>query len=80
MLKVSGKGRLSISRTQSTMEDLEALKNSVSDWIGFAAAIEQELGADGDGLSSLIDAFQASLQKPQWPAQLKNTPLYLQEQ
>jgi hypothetical protein len=78
LLSVSAKGRLKLSKAQSTMAELEALKNHVSAWIGFAAAIEQELGAEGDGLQNLIAAYEASLERPPWPARVQKIPVFLQ--
>jgi hypothetical protein len=80
LLSVSAKGRLKIARETSTMADMEKLKNHVSELIGFAAAIEKELGAEGDGLQSLIEAYESSLQKPTWPARLTKSPVFLQAQ
>lgn len=77
-LSVSAKGRLKMDKAVSTVADMTKLKNHSSDWIGFASAIELELGASGDGLVSLIEVYEASLEKPIWPAKVKKNPLFLQ--
>lgn len=78
LLSISAKGRLKLSKAVSTMAEMEHLKNYVSSWIGFAAAIEQELGAEGDELQNLIAAYEASLEKPPWPAKVQRIPVFLQ--
>jgi hypothetical protein len=80
LLAVSGKGILKLDKSHASMSELEELKKHVSNWIGYAAAIEQQMGASGDGLDALLSAYQASLEKPSWPETLKKNPVLLQEQ
>lgn len=80
LLSMSAKGSLKFAKNRSTMADLEALKNHVSDWIGFAAAIEKELGASGSALDNLLTSYGSSLQKPIWPAPHAKNAVLLQGQ
>ena len=79
LLAVSGKGALKIDRSRVTMSQLESVKLHAMNWVSYAAAIEQELGAKGDGLDALMQAYQSSLQRPTWPDAVKKSPVLLPE-
>lgn len=77
LLTITAKGQLKYDSKTLLMEDVEILKNHISNMIGYVAAIERELGATGKGLDDLIEAYQASLEKPEWPVPLIKNPLLM---
>ncbi|MFO1260375.1 MAG: hypothetical protein U1E68_04745 [Sphingomonadaceae bacterium] len=72
------KGRLKLEKTAVSITEMKEMHEHVSKLIGYAVAIEKELGAKGDGLESLLKAYKASLEKPTWPDKPKTLPQYLQ--
>lgn len=77
---LDGKGRVRYFNRTLSDDELEATVTSIHALIGYGAAIQQALGADGDGLVSLVKVYGASLEKPNWPPDVEKTPLYLQGQ
>lgn len=79
LIALRAKGRLKTERSAVSIAEMKEMHEHVSKLIGYATAIEQELGAQGDGLESLLKAYEASLEKPTWPDKPKTLPQYLQE-
>ncbi|TXC73840.1 hypothetical protein FSZ31_03695 [Sphingorhabdus soli] len=80
ILSVDGKGKARIFNPTFESKDLRVFITHLHSLIGYSAAIQKALGADGDGLGNMIKAYQASLIKPVWPPQLKRVPTNLQAQ
>lgn len=78
LLSVSAKGRLKVDRATFAAQEMEALRDSVSAWIGYAALLEKDLGADGDGLTALIEAYSGNSDRPTWPQKLAKAAVFLQ--
>lgn len=79
LLSLSAKGKLRYDEGTLSMADIEMVKNQMLSMIAYVSALEREMGATGDGLTALIEAYGASLQKPQWPERLKRNSVFLQE-
>lgn len=75
-----GKGRVRYFNQPLTEDDLDLANAGIHSLISYGAAIQKELGADGDGLHGLMQVYGSSLEKPNWPPQIEKTPLYLQGQ
>lgn len=80
LFTLDGKGRVRYFNRHLTITELDATIAAIHSLIGYAAAIQKELGATGDGLAALIESYKASLEKPSWPPNVEKTPLYLQGQ
>lgn len=79
ILSVKGDGKFKMFNPTVTAGDLGEFQSHVHNLIGYGIAIQKELGAEGDGLEAMIERYQASLQKPEWPQPLKKVPINLQE-
>lgn len=79
ILSVKGDGTFKMFNPTVTASDLLAFHRNTHKLIGYGAAIQKALGADGDGLEAMIERYQASLEKPEWPQPLKKVPINLQE-
>lgn len=77
-LAFDGKGQIRLFNPVVTTADLTKYIAAVQQLIGYGAAIQRELGADGDGLESMIRAYGARLEKPEWPPKVDKLPQYLQ--
>lgn len=79
MLSLSAKGKLKFEKALLTMADVEKNKNYLLAMIDYVTALEKEMGGEGTGLDALIEAYGASLNKPQWPPILTKNPILLQK-
>jgi hypothetical protein len=75
-----GKGRAKYFNRRLTIKELEAAISGVHKLNAYGSAIQKELGETGDGLEDLLQAYGASLEKPDWPPCVEKTPLYLHGQ
>lgn len=80
LFTLDGKGRVRYFSRHLTTAELDKTLAAIHALIGYAAAIQKELGATGDGLAALIESYKASLEMPSWPPSVEKTPLYLQGQ
>lgn len=80
LFSLNGKGRVRYFNRALSDAELDGMITATQQLIGYGAAIQKELGATGDGLSSLLETYTASLEMPQWPPEVEKTPLYLQGQ
>lgn len=80
LLTFDGKGRARYFNRPLTEADLDTATRAIHTLIGYGAAIQRELGAEGDSIDRLISTYSASLEKPSWPPPVEKTPLYIQGQ
>lgn len=80
LFSLDGKGRVRFFNRALGETELNATIAAIDKLLGYGAAIQKELGATGDGLQALLEAYQASLEMPQWPPDAEKTPLYLKGQ
>jgi hypothetical protein len=80
LFSLDGKGRARFFNRKLTTRELELTIRSIHQLIAYGAAIQQALGASGNGIDHLAQTFSASLDKPHWPKSVEKTPLYLQGQ
>ena len=80
LFSIDGKGRVKYFNRTLKSADLDKAVGGIHQLIGYGAAIQKELGATGESIDRLIEAYQASLEKPHWPKPVTKTPLYLQGQ
>ncbi|MCF8708350.1 hypothetical protein [Rhizorhapis sp. SPR117] len=80
LLSLSGKGgRLKYHQDTLTIEKLAEMSSHLHMLMAYGAALQKELGAQGDGIESLVSTYSGSLEKPKWPPELKKLPRYIQE-
>ncbi len=77
-LSFDGKGQIRMFNPVVTDGDLVAYVTAVHSLIGYGAAIQKELGADGEGIDNMIRTYGAKLEKPNWPPRVNKVPQYLQ--
>jgi len=77
-LAFDGKSQIRLFNPVITAADLGQYISAVHRLIGYGAAIQRELGADGSGLESMIESYGAKLEKPEWPPRVDKVPQYLQ--
>tara|TARA_B100000678_G_scaffold216265_1_gene183629 strand:+ start:741 stop:1370 length:630 start_codon:yes stop_codon:yes gene_type:complete len=78
ILSVKGDGSFKMFNPIVTANDIDEFQGHVHKLIGYGVAIQKALGADGDGLEAMVERYEASLEKPEWPKPLKKVPLNLQ--
>ena len=74
------RGRARYFSQTLSQPDLDSITKAIHALIGYGAAIQKELGVEGDGIEGLLTTYSGSLEKPHWPPQVEKTPLYLKGQ
>lgn len=79
VMQLKSGGRLkSINRTVD-MAEIRAFVRHAKALSRYAAAIETELGLDDYGIAEMLGMPPPTLEKPEWPSALQNSPSYLQD-
>lgn len=77
--QIKAEGRLKFVHRPVSMEEIENFCENSKSLSQYATAILHELGMEDLGIAEMLGMPPPSLEKPEWPAALKNTPSYLQE-
>lgn len=79
VLQLKGRGRLRAEQRPVPISEITEFKERVMKLLDYAKAILRQLGQSDFGLGEMLGMPEPSLEKPQWPATVKNSPHYLQD-
>lgn len=80
LFSYDGKGRARFFNRGLTQVELQVATEAMHTLTGYGAAIQKELGVNTPELLHLLETYEGSLEKPNWPQPVEKTPLYLQGQ